>query len=123
MAADRQLTEVLLESHTTAIAYETVQTAEGKLPLLMPMSEVARAHGDADRRGVFEKHRGGTRRAAGRRAGRAAGGCDHLGGGTVGGNGKVALGMGAQVTVLDIHHDRLQYLDDIFLGRLQARQQ
>ena len=45
-----------------------------------------------------------------------------LGGGTVGANAaKVALGMGAQVCVLDIHHDRLQYLDDIFLGRLQTR--
>ena len=122
LAADRQLTEVLLESHTTAIAYETVQTAEGKLPLLMPMSEVAGRMATQIGAAYLEKHRGGRGVLLGGVPGVPPADVTILGGGTVGGNAaKVALGMGAQVTVLDIHHDRLQYLDDIFLGRLQTR--
>lgn len=122
LAADRALTDVLLESGVTAIAYETVQTQEGKLPLLMPMSEVAGRMATQVGAAFLERNRGGRGVLLGGVPGVAPADVTILGGGTVGANAaKVALGMGAQVCVLDIHHDRLQYLDDIFRGRLQTR--
>jgi alanine dehydrogenase len=122
LAADRQLTDALLESGITAIAYETVQTGEGKLPLLMPMSEVAGRMATQVGATYLERHHGGRGVLLGGVPGVAPAQVTILGGGTVGTNAaKVALGMGAQVTVLDINHDRLQYLDDIFQGRLQTR--
>ena len=122
LAADRKLTNVLLQSGATGIAYETVQTQDGKLPLLMPMSEVAGRMATQVGAAYLEKHHGGRGVLLGGVPGVAPADVTILGGGTVGANAaKVALGMGAQVTVLDIHHDRLQYLDDIFLGRLQTR--
>lgn len=122
LAADRRLTEALLESGVTAIAYETVQTDEGKLPLLMPMSEVAGRMATQVGASYLERHHGGRGVLLGGVPGVAPANVTILGGGTVGTNAaKVALGMGAQVTVLDISHDRLQYLDDIFQGRLQTR--
>ena len=122
LAADRRLTEALLASGITAIAYETVQTDEGKLPLLMPMSEVAGRMATQVGASYLESHHGGRGVLLGGVPGVAPANVTILGGGTVGTNAaKVALGMGAQVTVLDINHDRLQYLDDIFQGRLQTR--
>jgi alanine dehydrogenase len=122
LAADRQLTEALLASRVTAIAYETVQTDEGKLPLLMPMSEVAGRMATQVGASYLESHHGGRGVLLGGVPGVAPANVAILGGGTVGTNAaKVALGMGAQVTVLDISHDRLQYLDDMFQGRLQTR--
>lgn len=122
LAADRQLTDELLKSGITAIAYETVQTAENRLPLLMPMSEVAGRMATQVGAGYLERHHGGRGVLLGGVPGVAPANIAILGGGTVGTNAaKVALGMGAQVTVLDINHDRLQYLDDIFQGRLQTR--
>jgi alanine dehydrogenase len=122
LAADRRLTQELLDKGTTAIAYETVQTAEGKLPLLMPMSEVAGRMATQVGATYLERHHGGRGVLLGGVPGVAPANVTILGGGTVGTNAaKVALGMGAQVTLLDIHHDRLQYLDDVFHGRLQTR--
>lgn len=122
LAADRQLTDALLASGITAIAYETVQTGEGKLPLLMPMSEVAGRMATQVGASYLERHHGGRGVLLGGVPGVAPANVTILGGGTVGTNAaKVALGMGAQVTVLDVNHDRLQYLDDIFQGRLQTR--
>jgi alanine dehydrogenase len=122
LAADRTLTDILLETGSTAIAYETVQTHDGKLPLLMPMSEVAGRMATQVGAAFLEKHHGGRGVLLGGVPGVAPADVTILGGGTVGANAaKVALGMGAQVNVLDIHHDRLQYIDDIFLGRLQTR--
>ncbi len=122
LAADRQLTDALLASGVTAIAYETVQTGEGKLPLLMPMSEVAGRMATQVGASYLERHHGGRGVLLGGVPGVAPANVAILGGGTVGTNAaKVALGMGAQVTVLDVNHDRLQYLDDIFQGRLQTR--
>jgi alanine dehydrogenase len=122
LAADRTLTEVLLASGITAIAYETVQTKDGKLPLLMPMSEVAGRMATQVGATFLETNRGGRGVLLGGVPGVAPADVTILGGGTVGANAaRVALGMGAQVSVLDIHHDRLQYLDDIFRGRLQTR--
>lgn len=122
LAADRELTEVLLDSGVTAIAYETVQTADGKLPLLMPMSEVAGRMATQVGAAYLERHHGGRGVLLGGVPGVAPANVAILGGGTVGTNAaKVALGMGAQVTVLELHHERLQYLDDVFQGRLQTR--
>ncbi|MEX1018715.1 MAG: alanine dehydrogenase [Litorilinea sp.] len=122
LAADETLTHALLESGITAIAYETVQTPEGKLPLLMPMSEVAGRMATQVGATYLESNRGGRGVLLGGVPGVAPANVTILGGGTVGANAaKVAMGMGAQVTVLEIHHDRLQYLDDVFHGRLQTR--
>ena len=122
LAADRQLTDALLSSGVTAIAYETVQTEEGKLPLLIPMSEVAGRMATQVGASYLERHHGGRGVLLGGVPGVAPANVAILGGGTVGTNAaKVALGMGAQVTVLDVNHDRLQYLDDVFQGRLQTR--
>jgi alanine dehydrogenase len=122
LAADRPLTDVLLESGITAIAYETVQTNDGKLPLLAPMSEVAGRMATQVGATYLEKHHGGRGVLLGGVPGVAPANVTILGGGVVGTNAaKIALGMGAQVTLLDIQHDRLQYLDDLFQGRLQTR--
>ncbi len=122
LAAEPALTQALLASGITAIAYETVQTADGKLPLLMPMSEVAGRMATQVGATYLERHHGGRGVLLGGVPGVAPAAVVILGGGTVGINAaKVALGMGAQVTVLEIQHERLQYLDDVFHGRLQTR--
>lgn len=122
LAADRRLTDVLLESGITAIAYETVQTAEGKLPLLMPMSEVAGRMATQVGATYLERHHGGRGVLLGGVPGVAPANVTILGGGTVGTNAaRVAVGMGAQVTVLELQHERLIYLDDVFQGRIQTR--
>lgn len=122
LAADRPLTDALLASGITAIAYETVQTGEGKLPLLMPMSEVAGRMATQVGASYLERHHGGRGVLLGGVPGVAPANVAILGGGTVGTNAaKVALGMGAQVIVLELSHDRLIYLDDVFQGRLQTR--
>ncbi len=122
LSADLPLTNALLDSGTTAIAYETVQLANGQLPLLTPMSEVAGRMAAQIGAYYLETPNGGRGVLMGGVPGVAPADVVVLGGGIVGMNAaKVALGMGAQVTVLDISHERLQYLDDIFLGRLQTR--
>ncbi|NJN81329.1 MAG: alanine dehydrogenase [Caldilineaceae bacterium] len=122
LAADRALTDALLDSGVTAIAYETVQTLDGKLPLLTPMSEVAGRMATQVGASYLERHRGGRGVLMGGVPGVAPAEVAILGGGVVGTNAaRIALGMGAQVTVLDLDHDRLRYLDDVFHGRLQTR--
>ncbi|MEZ4709681.1 MAG: alanine dehydrogenase [Caldilineaceae bacterium] len=122
LAADEKLTRAMLESGVTGIAYETVETPGRRLPLLMPMSEVAGRMATQVGATYLESHRGGRGVLMGGVPGVAPADVVILGGGTVGANAaKVAVGMGAQVTVLDLNHDRLQYLDDIFGGRLQTR--
>lgn len=122
LAADRHLTNALLESGTTAIAYETVQTDDGKLPLLMPMSEVAGRMATQVGATYLQRTHGGRGVLMGGVPGVAPANVAILGGGTAGANAaRVAVGLGAQVTVLDINHDRLKYLDDIYRGSLQTR--
>ena len=122
LAANKPLTERLLSSGTTAVAYETVTGAQGQLPLLAPMSEVAGRMATQVGATCLEKHRGGRGVLLGGVPGVAPGQVTILGGGIVGLNAaKIALGMGALVTILDTRHERLQYLDDIFAGRLQTR--
>jgi alanine dehydrogenase len=122
LAADRALTDALLASGVTAIAYETVQTEDGKLPLLMPMSEVAGRMATQIGATYLQKTHGGRGVLMGGVPGVAPANVAILGGGTVGANAaRVAVGLGAQVTVLDVNHDRLKYLDDIYRGSLQTR--
>ncbi len=121
LAADRTLTDAMLESGVTGIAYETVQT-DGKLPLLMPMSEVAGRMATQVGATYLQKTHGGRGVLMGGVPGVAPANVAILGGGTVGANAaRVAVGLGAQVTVLDVNHDRLKYLDDIYRGQLQTR--
>ena len=121
LAANRPLTEALLNSGTTAVAYETVQLPDKTLPLLTPMSEVAGRM--ASQVGAFylSKFLGGRGLLLGGVPGVQAGEVVVLGGGVVGTNAaKIAMGLGARVTILDISHSRLQYFDDVFGGRIQT---
>lgn len=122
LAADRKLTHQLLDKKVVGIAYETVQTPERRLPLLQPMSEVAGRMATQIGAVYLEKPSGGRGILMGGVTGVAPANVAILGGGTVGANAaKVAVGMGAHVTVLDISHERLVYLDDIYHGRLYTR--
>jgi alanine dehydrogenase len=122
LASDRPLASALLESGTTAIAYETVQTEGGKLPLLTPMSEVAGRMATQIGATYLQRTYGGRGVLMGGVPGVAPANVAILGAGIVGTNAaRVAVGSGAQVTVLDVSHDRLKYLDDIYHGQLQTR--
>ena len=122
LASDRPLVDALLKSGTTAIAYETVQAEDGKLPLLAPMSEVAGRMATQIGATWLQRTHGGRGILMGGVPGVAAANVVILGAGIVGTNAaRVAIGCGAQVTVLDVSHDRLKYLDDIYRGQLQTR--
>ncbi|WP_027893675.1 alanine dehydrogenase [Calidithermus chliarophilus] len=119
LAADEPLTKALLAGGTTGIAYETVQLEDGSLPLLTPMSEVAGRMAPQVGAAALEKPHGGRGVLLGGVPGVAPASVVIIGGGVVGTNAaKIALGMGAQVTILDVSKSRLQYLDDIFGGRV-----
>jgi alanine dehydrogenase len=121
LAADRALTTALLESGTTGIAYETVQTGNGALPLLAPMSEVAGRL--AAQVGAYSlmKPTGGRGVLPGGVPGVHPARVVVIGGGVAGVNAAtVALGMGADVEVLDTSVDRLRQLDHQFQGRLRT---
>ena len=122
LASNKPLTDALLASGTTGIAYETVQTEAGQLPLLTPMSEVAGRMATQVGATYLQKPNGGRGILMGGVPGVAPANVVILGAGIVGTNAaRVAVGLGAQVTVLDISHDRLKYLDDIYRGQLQTR--
>jgi len=122
LAPEPELTKQLIDRGTIAIAYETVQLADRSLPLLTPMSEVAGRMAVQIGAHYLEKAQGGRGVLLGGVPGVAPGRVAIIGGGTVGTNAaKVAVGMGAQVTILDINADRLRYLDDIFGSRVQTR--
>jgi alanine dehydrogenase len=119
LAAERELTEALLKAGTTAIAYETVQTPDGNLPLLTPMSEVAGRMATQVGAHYLERHQGGRGMLLGGVPGVSPATVVVLGGGVVGTNAaKIAMGMGARVIIMDLSHSRLQYLDDVFQGRM-----
>ena len=121
LAADEALTKALLEAGTTAIAYETVQLDNGALPLLTPMSEVAGRMATQVGAYYLSKFLGGRGVLLGGVPGVMAGEVVILGGGVVGNNAaKMAVGMGAHVSILDVNHSRLQYLDDVFGARVQT---
>jgi len=122
LASNKPLTDTMLASGTTGIAYETVQTESGQLPLLTPMSEVAGRMATQVGATYLQKSHGGRGILMGGVPGVAPANVVILGAGIVGTNAaRVAVGLGAQVTVLDISHDRLKYLDDIYRGQLQTR--
>jgi len=119
LAADRALTGALLSAGTTSVAYETVQEQDGSLPLLSPMSEVAGRLSVQAGAYHLQKPMGGRGVLLGGVPGVQAGHVLIVGGGVVGTNAaKMAMGLGAKVTVLDVSHRRLTYLDDVFFGRL-----
>jgi alanine dehydrogenase len=120
LAADRPLTEVLIQKGTTAIAYETVETSDRRLPLLTPMSVIAGRLSIQFGARFLEKQQGGRgvllAGVPGVRSGRVV----ILGGGIVGTEAaKMAVGLGAQVTMLDVNVDRLAYLETLFGSRVE----
>jgi alanine dehydrogenase len=114
-----ELTEALVSKKVTAIAYETVRDAQGTLPLLTPMSEVAGRMSVQVGATFLEKQYGGRGLLLGGVPGVPPAEVTILGGGIVGTNAaKIALGMGAKVTIIDRNLHRLRDLDDIFNGRI-----
>lgn len=121
LAADKPLTEALLKAGTASIAYETVQDDSGSLPLLTPMSEVAGRLGVQAGAYHLQKPNGGRGVLLGGVPGVRPANVTILGGGVVGTNAaKMAMGLGANVTILDVSQKRLAYLDDVFFGRLHT---
>ncbi|MEM9406978.1 MAG: alanine dehydrogenase [Acidobacteriota bacterium] len=114
-----ELTEALLERRITGIAYETVTDRRGGLPLLSPMSEVAGRMASLVGAYYLQKALGGRGTLLSDIPGVPPGDVVIIGGGIVGLNAaKVAIGLGARVTVLDTNVDRLRYIDDIYEGRI-----
>ncbi|MCL2342425.1 MAG: alanine dehydrogenase [Firmicutes bacterium] len=119
LAADREQAEFLLRKNITAIGYETVQTGDGALPLLTPMSEVAGRMSVQIGATLLQKSNGGKGILLSGVPGVAPAEVVIIGGGTVGINAaKTAAGMGARVTVLDISRKRLIELDEVFGGKI-----
>ena len=119
VAADEPLTRALVDSGITAIAYETVETDRGGLPLLAPMSEIAGRLAPQAGAHYLEKPKGGRGILLGGVAGVAPGKVVVIGGGIVGYNAAViAIGLGAQVTILERSVDRMRYLEQILSGRV-----
>lgn len=119
LAPDPEQTRALLERKVVGIAYETVQLDDGSLPLLAPMSEVAGRMAVQVGAQFLEKVHGGRGILLGGVPGVPAAEVVILGGGTVGFNAaRIALGMGAHVTVLDTNVNRLRYLEDVLHGKL-----
>jgi alanine dehydrogenase len=121
LAPDLKLTQAMLERKVTGVAYETITNDEGHLPLLTPMSEVAGRM--AVQIGAFylQKPEGGRGVLMGGVPGVLPAKVSIVGGGVVGINSiKMAVGMGANVTVLDKNLERLRYLDDIFGAKIRT---
>lgn len=119
LAAARGLTEFLLDRRIDSIAYETVQTADGSLPLLTPMSEVAGRMSVQAAAHHLESSSGGLGLLLGGVPGTPAAKVTIIGGGVAGTEAaKIAVGMRAIVRVLDVNPTRLAYLSDVFEGRL-----
>jgi alanine dehydrogenase len=119
LAADRQLTDFLLARRVDSIAYETVQTPDGRLPLLTPMSEVAGRMAVQAAAHHLESPAGGSGVLLGGVPGTPAAKVTIIGGGVSGTEAaKIAVGMRAIVRVFDTNPSRLAYLSDVFEGRL-----
>jgi alanine dehydrogenase len=121
LAPNPSLAEALLDKKITGIAYETVETKNGALPLLAPMSEVAGRMSVQVGANLLQRQNGGIGVLLGGVAGVLPAKVVIVGGGTVGTNAaRMAAGLGADVTVLDISLPRLRYLDDTFGSRLKT---
>jgi len=114
LAADKRLTQALLKANIVGIAYETVQQDDGSLPLLTPMSEIAGRISPLVGSFYLAKHKGGLGKFIGGVPGVPPAKVVIIGGGAVGMNAaKIAAGMRARVTILDVNVKRMCYLDDV----------
>jgi alanine dehydrogenase len=122
LAPDPEQTRNLLEREVVGVAYETITGRDGRgLPLLVPMSEVAGRMSIQAGASSLEKHNGGRGVLLGGVPGVAPGKVVIIGGGIVGRNAaKMAVGMGAEVTILDVNLDTLRYIDDVWHGRIKT---
>ncbi len=121
LAPAPELTKVLLERRIAGVAYETIRLPNGSLPLLTPMSEVAGRMSIQVGAHYLQKPNGGRGELLGGVPGVPPANVVILGGGTVGTNAaKMAVGLGARVTIIDLDADRLRYLDDIFFGQIET---
>ncbi len=121
LAPELELTKQMLERNVTGIAYETITDSRGRLPLLTPMSEVAGRMSVQVGATCLEKMNGGRGILLGGVPGVPAANVVILGGGIVGTEAaKMAVGLGAKVTIIDKNLDRLRQLDDIFLSKVQT---
>jgi len=122
LAASSELTKALLEAKITAIAYETIEAKDGTLPMLKPMSEIAGRMSVQVGARYLEKTQGGCGLLLGGVPGVEPAKVVVLGAGVVGSSAtRIAVGMGAQVTVINLDIERLRYLDDIYKGRIVTR--
>jgi alanine dehydrogenase len=114
-----ELTSVLLERKVTGVAYETIEDRQGRLPLLTPMSEVAGRMAVVVGASFLQKIHGGRGTLLAGVPGVPPGDVVVLGGGIVGLNSiKMAVGLGASVTLLETNHDRMRHIDDLFQGQV-----
>lgn len=121
LAPELELTKVMLERKVTGVAYETITDPHGRLPLLTPMSEVAGRMSVQVGATYLEKMNGGKGILLGGVPGVPAANVVIIGGGIVGTEAaKMAVGLGAKVTIIDRNLDRLRQLDDIFLSKVQT---
>lgn len=119
LAPAEELTRALLERGVAAFAYETIQTPDGALPLLEPMSQIAGRMAVQIGAQFLERTRGGRGVLLGGVPGVPPAEVVIIGAGTVGANAaRIALGMGAHVTLIDVRADRLRYLEEVLPGRL-----
>lgn len=121
LAADKEQMDALLEGKVKAVAYETLQETDRSLPLLAPMSQIAGRISIQEGAKYLEKKYGGEGILLAGVPGTPKANIVILGGGTVGTNAcKIAVGMGANVTIIDISLKRLEQLDDMFGSRIQT---
>ena len=121
LAAEPELTRELAKRKVSGVAYETIQLDDGSLPLLRPMSEVAGRMAVQVGASCLEKEKGGKGVLLGGVPGTRRGRVVILGGGVVGRNAAtIAVGMGAQVTVLDVRAETMSYLEDVFGGAIET---
>jgi alanine dehydrogenase len=121
LAPNLPLTKALIKKKVTGIAYETISLPDGSLPLLAPMSEIAGRMAVQVGANLLQKYNGGEGVLLSGVPGVPPAEVVIIGGGTVGTNAiKLAVGLGARVTVFDVNRKRLAYLDDIFFGRIST---
>lgn len=121
LAPAPELTKQLIDKRVSAIAYETIEKEDGSLPLLRPMSEVAGRVSVQIGAHYLQRDKGGSGVLLGGVPGVKPGRVTIIGGGVVGINAlKMAVGLGAQVSVFDVNPVRLAYLDDIYGGRIST---
>lgn len=121
LAAEPKLTKVLADRKVKAVAYETIQMPDGSLPLLTPMSEVAGRLATQVGAYYLQRNNGGQGILLGGVTGVHKGRVVIIGGGIVGTNAaQMAVGLGADVTIMDVNRNRLEYLNHIFDGKIHT---